>query len=178
MLRPERLSTAASFVAAMLVVAACTGSGAGTATATPQASAISGGGGRGGYDYNDAVVPSAEASVLAVPQAHEVNVANGSVGAYLTGDAGLTLYTFKPDSKDTSTCTDACAQAWPPFTTTSEDSVGGGDGVTGTLSTFERPDGKLQVAYDGAPLYYFSNDTQPGDTNGQGMGGNWFVAAP
>jgi predicted lipoprotein with Yx(FWY)xxD motif len=36
----------------------------------------------------------------------------------------------------------------------------------------------MQVAYDGAPLYYFAKDTQPGDTNGQGLGDTWFVAKP
>jgi predicted lipoprotein with Yx(FWY)xxD motif len=53
-----------------------------------------------------------------------------------------------------------------------------GDGVDGELTTFPRADGTLQVAYDGAPLYYFANDTTPGDTNGQGLGDNWFVAEP
>jgi predicted lipoprotein with Yx(FWY)xxD motif len=36
----------------------------------------------------------------------------------------------------------------------------------------------MQVTYKGAPLYYFSNDTKAGDTNGQGTAGVWFVAAP
>jgi predicted lipoprotein with Yx(FWY)xxD motif len=178
MLSPQRLRSGASFAAALLLVATCTSSGEVTVTPTRETPASSRGGGRGGYDYDDAVVPSAGDSVLAVPQAHRVNVANGTLGAYLTGDAGLTLYTFKPDSTNTSTCTDACAQAWPPFSLTVEDSIEGGNGVAGDLSTFERTDGRLQVAYNGAPLYYFANDTQPGDTNGQGMGGNWFVAAP
>jgi predicted lipoprotein with Yx(FWY)xxD motif len=58
------------------------------------------------------------------------------------------------------------------------DTLEAGDGVGGALTTFERPDGTLQVAYDGAPLYYFGNDTGPGDTNGQGLGDVWFVAEP
>jgi hypothetical protein len=28
------------------------------------------------------------------------------------------------------------------------------------------------------PLYYFSGDQQPGDINGQGVGGIWFTVAP
>ena len=35
--------------------------------------------------------------------------------------------------------------------------------------------GKKQVTIDGVPLYYFSGDTKAGDTNGQGVGGIWFV---
>ncbi len=45
-------------------------------------------------------------------------------------------------------------------------------------TTFARPDGTMQVAYNGRPLYYFKNDAIAGDTNGQGIVGNWYVAAP
>jgi len=38
-----------------------------------------------------------------------------------------------------------------------------------------RPDGSKQLAYDGWPLYYFSNDVNPGDTNGQGVGNVWYA---
>ena len=50
--------------------------------------------------------------------------------------------------------------------------------MTGTLTTFARPDGTMQVAYNGIPLYYFAKDTKAGDTTGQGVGGKWFVASP
>jgi predicted lipoprotein with Yx(FWY)xxD motif len=51
-------------------------------------------------------------------------------------------------------------------------------GATGTFATFARPDGTMQVSYNGKPLYYFAKDTKAGDTNGQGVGGKWFIAAP
>jgi hypothetical protein len=39
--------------------------------------------------------------------------------------------------------------------------------VTGTLGTITRADnGAVQVTYNGLPLYFFSKDTKPGDTNG------------
>jgi secreted repeat protein with Y-X4-D motif len=33
-----------------------------------------------------------------------------------------------------------------------------------------------QVEYNGHPLYNYSGDTAPGQTNGEGIGGMWFVA--
>jgi hypothetical protein len=36
----------------------------------------------------------------------------------------------------------------------------------------------MQVTIDGHPLYTFSGDTAAGDTNGEGIGGVWFVASP
>jgi predicted lipoprotein with Yx(FWY)xxD motif len=146
-----------------------------SATTTPSAS--SAGGGRGDYDYGT----GGEASPASPPAGTgtiQVSTASGSLGTWLTGPGGLTLYTFEPDSANTSTCVDDCAQAWPPFAVTAADSLEAGDGVNGELTTFERPDGTLQVAYDGAPLYYFASDTAPGDTNGQGLGDRWFVAEP
>ena len=96
----------------------------------------------------------------------------------ITGEDGKTLYTFAADTANTSACTDACAAKWPPFTVESDDTLTPGAGVTGALTTFARPDGKMQVAINGRPLYYYAADTKAGDTTGQGVGGKWFVATP
>ena len=50
--------------------------------------------------------------------------------------------------------------------------------MTGTLATFARKDGTLQVTVNGRPLYYYAGDAKAGDTTGQGVGGKWFVATP
>ena len=105
-------------------------------------------------------------------------VANGAPGAFLTGEDGKTLYIFTADTANTSTCADACATNWPPFTVDADETVKAGDGVTGALTTFARADGTMQVAINGMPLYYFAKDAKAGDTNGQGVGGKWFVASP
>ncbi len=148
-------------------------------TAPPSAApaASTSGGGRGDYDYGTGTA-SPSPSTAGGTGTVEVATASGALGTWLTGSGGLTLYTFEPDSANTSTCVDDCAQAWPPFTVTAADDLEAGDGVSGELATFERPDGTLQVAYDGAPLYYFADDAAPGDTNGQGLGDRWFVAEP
>ncbi len=157
-----RIRAVTAIGAALLFVAACSSSGASTA---PSAAAAA------------STAPSAAAS-SGGGETYTVAVANGTVGAYLTGDNGKTLYEFTPDSANKTTCTDTCAQNWPPFTVTSTDTLATGTGVSGTLSTFARPDGTMQVAINGIPLYYFAGDTKAGDTTGQGKSGKWFVASP
>jgi predicted lipoprotein with Yx(FWY)xxD motif len=174
-----------------LALAACSTPGAAPSSAAPQAtiesatpppspSEASSGGGRGDYDYIEPMATSsAEASAPpAAATSVDVATATGPLGTYLIGAGGLTLYTFKPDSANTSTCDGGCAEAWPPFTIEPGVEFVAGDGVDKPLTTFARSDGTFQVAYDGAPLYYFANDTTAGDTNGQGLGDNWFVAKP
>ena len=178
----------------LLIVSACTGSGGASAepsiaaspVAVPVASAAdasaaaSAGGKYGGGDdaYGLPATSGPAASAAAGGETYEVATATGAVGSYLTGEGGRTLYTFKPDSANTSTCTDGCATAWPPFTASAHDTLKAGAGVSGKLTTFARPDGTMQVAYNGAPIYYFGGDAKAGETNGQGVGGKWFVAAP
>jgi predicted lipoprotein with Yx(FWY)xxD motif len=184
---------------ALVLVAACTEAGGGVrspaatgslapatsaaASSAPVVSAASspaastGGEGYSKGDYGSRATASAEAS-SAGAGSYVVKAASGSVGAYLTGEDGRTLYTFKPDSANTSTCTGGCAGSWPPFVVGAGDTLTAGSGVSGKLTTFARTDGSMQVAYNGAPLYYFASDAKAGDTNGQGVGGKWFVAAP
>jgi predicted lipoprotein with Yx(FWY)xxD motif len=159
-----------------LLVAACS-SGTG-ATPSPTASAVPSVAASPPAVAYPTETESAEPSQSS--EEYEVKVATGSVGSYLTGEDGKTLYTFTNDTADSgkSTCNDACATAWPPFTVDSADELKAGDGVNGALTTITRDDGKLQAAYKGMPLYYFGKDTKAGDTNGQGLLGKWYVAAP
>jgi predicted lipoprotein with Yx(FWY)xxD motif len=106
-----------------------------------------------------------------------VGTATSALGTFLTGPDGRTLYMLTTDAANTTTCTGACSDTWPPFTVTSGQQAHAGGGMTGTLATFKRPDGTSQVTYGGRPLYYFKGDAKAGDANGQGTGGVWFVAA-
>jgi predicted lipoprotein with Yx(FWY)xxD motif len=99
-----------------------------------------------------------------------------TLGAYLTGLNGMTLYVFTKDTADTSTCTGSCATNWPPLTVASGVTITGPSGAPGTFATITRSDGTLQVTYDHMPLYYFAGDSAAGDHNGQGKLGSWFVA--
>ncbi|NUR58796.1 MAG: hypothetical protein HOV87_08985 [Catenulispora sp.] len=94
----------------------------------------------------------------------------------LTDSSGKAIYLFEADTSTTSTCTGACATAWPPVLTTGAPTITGGD--MSKLGTTTRADGTKQVTYNGHPLYYFAGDTKPGDTNGEGskaFGAGWYL---
>jgi len=103
-------------------------------------------------------------------------VADPDLGEILVDQDGRTLYLFLPDDQGTPTCTGSCIGTWPPF---EDDDVSAGNGIEAALlGSVERDDGSLQVTYNGWPLYYFAPDGSPGDANGQGIGGNWWVVSP
>ena len=100
------------------------------------------------------------------------------LGPYLTGAAGMTLYTFARDVPGASNCYDRCAVAWPPLLLEEGDELTAGEGIPGELGTIERDDGTLMVTYNDWPLYYWVNDEAPGDTTGHKVGNVWAVAYP
>lgn len=102
----------------------------------------------------------------------------GGLPTLLTGADRRSLYLFTNDAENSTNCTGPCASAWPPLVVPEGVTPTGGDGVTGTLSTIQRPDGTRQVTYNGIPLYYWSGDMAPGDVMGQGVNGVWFLVAP
>lgn len=101
----------------------------------------------------------------------------GSLGQVLTDAQGMTLYTFTKDTANSgkSSASAGVLQAWPPLYVTGTPSKPAG--VSGDLTTITT-DGKQQVTYKGMPLYHYAGDKAAGDTNGQGIGGVWFVATP
>ena len=99
------------------------------------------------------------------------------LGEFLVDAEGMTLYLFTVDDPGTSNCYGGCAEAWPPFLL-GEAGLTPVNGMSGTLDTTMRTDGTEQITYDGMPLYYFANDAEAGDTNGQFVGEKWFVVNP
>jgi predicted lipoprotein with Yx(FWY)xxD motif len=101
---------------------------------------------------------------------------NGGPIDYLADPAGRALYVFPGDtvgnanSAPVSACTDAaCSSAWPVFSAAAGTLPTGLDPAK--LTSFTRPDGAKQSAFDGRPLYYFAGDTAPGATGGLGVDG-------
>jgi predicted lipoprotein with Yx(FWY)xxD motif len=175
-LAPRR-SFPAVLIVFVLAVAAC--SSGGGATTAPSSAAAAASPSAAASASMAAESPSATESEAAEEE-YKIEVAdNSTLGRILVGEDGKTLYIFKADTKpNESTCTGQCADFWPPYVLEGDEKAEAGDGVTGTLATFDRPDGKKQVSYKGAPLYYFKNDAKAGDVNGQGLNDKWFAATP
>jgi predicted lipoprotein with Yx(FWY)xxD motif len=109
-----------------------------------------------------------------------VDVATSGLGQILVDSQGRTLYLFAKDTGTQSECTGACASAWPPLRATGNPTVGGGADASLVASSM-RSDGSPQVTYAGHPLYLFSGDQNPGDTNGEGLvayGASWYAVSP
>jgi predicted lipoprotein with Yx(FWY)xxD motif len=144
----------ASLAAAVLALTACASS---SSSSSSSAAAPSG-------------TPAAGASSSSSGTTLMVRTIDGA--QVLTNSAGLTLYSFAPDTSTTSKCTGSCATYWPPV----KGPATAGSGVTGTLGVITRPDGTMQATYDGHPLYTYVADTAPGQNKGNGLnlsGGVW-----
>jgi predicted lipoprotein with Yx(FWY)xxD motif len=112
--------------------------------------------------------------------ASAVSTKTSSLGTFLVDAKGRTLYLWNADTGSMSTCTGACAQAWPPLTATGTPKASGAVKAS-LLGTTKRPDGSREVTYAGHPLYTFAGDTQAGQTTGQGsngFGAPWWVVTP
>ncbi|MFE4371666.1 hypothetical protein ACFRMN_26155 [Streptomyces sp. NPDC056835] len=108
----------------------------------------------------------------------KVSARSTSLGKILVDGEGRTLYLFEADKENKSTCTGDCVKIWPPLIVTGKPEAGTG-GVKGDLlSTATRDNGAKQATYNGHPLYRFTGDHKPGDTNGQGdvsFHDTWYV---
>ncbi|MBB1258945.1 SCO0930 family lipoprotein [Streptomyces alkaliterrae] len=102
---------------------------------------------------------------------------DAKLGEIVTDSAGWTLYRFENDTAKppSSNCDGDCAKAWPPVPADDAAAAGGMDPEL--LGKVKRSDGTSQLTLGGWPVYRYAQDTTPGDTKGQGVGGNWNVLA-
>jgi predicted lipoprotein with Yx(FWY)xxD motif len=111
--------------------------------------------------------PGPTVRVIAVP----------GLGRILQDNAGYVLYIFLPDNRGPSVCLTVCAEQWPPLVLppTRREPTAGPGVEDKLLGTTRRPDGALQVTYNGWPLYTYIGDTA-GVVTGQGESmGAWYA---
>ena len=112
--------------------------------------------------------PPSEAAGLAL------TVVETTAGSALAGEGGLTLYIHSEEGTGEFVCVDDCLANWPAL----EAPVDAGAADASLLGEVTRPDGLVQVTYNGFPLYYFAGDSAEGDATGEGLNGVWFIADP
>ncbi|MFL5895490.1 MAG: hypothetical protein ACJ76Z_10290 [Thermoleophilaceae bacterium] len=125
-------------------------------------------------------VVGAYSGTPSIARAPTVKAASSSLGRIVVDAKGRTLYLFEKDARGRSSCSGACAQAWPPLLTSGKPSAGKGASAS-LLGVTRRANGMGQVTYRGHPLYRFYGDTRPGQTNGEGLhlyGAGWYALTP
>jgi predicted lipoprotein with Yx(FWY)xxD motif len=98
-----------------------------------------------------------------------VGIKSAEDSALLVDGSGNTLYTFSRGVD----CSGQCATAWPPLLADGDVVPDDDSGLNeDLLGSTKRSDGKLQVTYDGEPLYTAGS----GSTGaGRQFGGSWQV---
>jgi predicted lipoprotein with Yx(FWY)xxD motif len=150
-------------VVGLLILGACTSSTESSAAASSAAAATS------------AAAEPSEAAAESQPATGDATVttADSEHGEILTDAEGMTIYFFANDTEGVSNCTGDCLENWPIVPV--DGGPTGDEGVTAELGTIEAADGNSQLTVNGFPAYYFAGDAEAGDTNGQGVGGIWWV---
>ena len=139
-----------------MAIAACGGSTSSGSSSTPTPAATT---------------PSSSTALIKTTTA----TVSGKSEMILTDAQGKTLYYFTPDTATTTACTSSCADNWPPLLATGSSTPTSATSLPGKLTTQTTANGN-QVEYNGHLLYTFAGDSGPGQTNGQGLLGKWFVA--
>jgi len=118
--------------------------------------------------------PSTIASVIKLSS-------SSTLGNYMTDKNGLSLYVFANDANGENNCTDGCTANWSVFYVSGLYQAELGNGLLlSDFDTITTTSGK-QLTYKGWPLYQYAPGgvhEQAGQTNGDGIGGLWFVAKP
>ncbi|MET9603589.1 SCO0930 family lipoprotein [Streptomyces sp. NPDC006512] len=101
--------------------------------------------------------------------------ANEKLGKILVDGKGNTLYRFDKDSAWPMKigCVGACLDTWKPAPVVDKTKVKGIPQEW--IGSVKRPDGSMQLTIDCWPVYTFTGDTAPGQTNGHGKQNLWFA---
>ena len=96
-----------------------------------------------------------------------VNDENENLVATFTGN---TLYVFDLDQgKKVPACNADCAEVWPPYLVNVAEKAK----LVAPLGTIARANGKLQLTYEGRPVYTYAFDRHAADDQGDGLGDVW-----
>ena len=101
---------------------------------------------------------------------------NGKQVMVLTTAKGFSIYYRMSDPAPASTCTGACAKAWPPLLASNAMMMLTSSMPLPKKLTVHMTANGNQIEYDGHPLYTYAGDMAPGQINGRGIGMVWYLA--
>jgi len=116
-----------------------------------------------------------------VPPPLRLGVGSAPFGLKMVDARGVTLYAFSADVPGRSACTGACPRTWPPARSYGGKPQPGPGSDPVSVGSIQREDGSNQVTFNGRPVYFYTGDHGPGQTNGQGrqeFGGTWSAVPP
>jgi predicted lipoprotein with Yx(FWY)xxD motif len=129
-----------------------------------------------------AVLVAIPATALAA-HSTTVKLKKTSDGKLLVNGSGFTLYMFTADARNKDKCfakssagLGKCISTWPALSTKGKPVAGPGVKAS-KLGAIKLPNGSKQVTYYGHPLYIYSGDSGPGQTDyigAQEFGGTWY----
>jgi len=174
----KRTGILLAFIMIVVVISSCGGGTGTTSTGGDQSSTPTSAATTGAYNSTPASTPTSATSSTGnvVVKTASATVGGKSV-TILTDAKGMTLYYFTPDTASKTACTGGCAGTWPPLLFTGSGNPASEPKLAGELEIYPNANGK-QVIYNDHPLYTYGGDSAAGQTNGQGIGGKWFVVTP
>lgn len=124
------------------------------------------------------LAPAAGAQTIAVGES-EIH------GPHIVGPSGRPLYAFVTDVRAgddlpaLESCKQRCRRDWPPVAIA--DNPEAGEGIDESLISVVATDDLRVLSYNGYPLFYYHEDTGPGEPSGHAIhtyGGWWYLVAP
>ncbi|HUO37178.1 MAG TPA: hypothetical protein VMU34_04710 [Mycobacterium sp.] len=107
----------------------------------------------------------------------DVAVAPTNLGDVVVDAKGMTAYVFDKDvaGSGSSECTGDCQRLWVAVPAASDQPVA--VGITPPVGVITGVGGGTQITIGGLPVYTFTGDSVPGDTNGQLFKDVWHALA-
>jgi len=108
----------------------------------------------------------------------DVAVAHTNLGDVVVDAKGMTVYVFDKDvaGSGSSACTGDCQKLWGAVPAASDQPVA--VGITAPVGVITGAAGGKQITIAGLPVYTYTGDTAPGNTNGQLFKNLWHALTP
>ena len=121
---------------------------------------------------NIGLAPNATSAVA------DVAVGHTNLGDVVVDAKGMTVYVFDNDvvGSGSSACTGDCAKLWVAVPAASDQPTA--VGITAPVGVISGPGGGKQITVGGLPVYTYTGDTAPGNTNGQLYKALWHALTP